>query len=147
MTGAAAVMIWAMSFLLWAIPLDTGLWRIGWHRLCLHFKMSCHAAQPKEPDACNTMVIGSKEWAWGLEGLRLMLNSSISEFLALLNLTFFSSMCICLQHCTFSIVSFSFFGSWGTDWGAKGYIYMKKDRNICGIANMASYPVVWMTNA
>ncbi|XP_031425837.1 cathepsin K-like [Clupea harengus] len=32
--------------------------------------------------------------------------------------------------------------SWGTDWGAKGYIYMKKDRNICGIANMASYPVM-----
>ncbi|XP_012673534.3 cathepsin K-like [Clupea harengus] len=32
--------------------------------------------------------------------------------------------------------------SWGTEWGDKGYIYIKKGRNVCGIANMASYPVV-----
>ncbi|XP_019524326.1 PREDICTED: cathepsin L1-like [Hipposideros armiger] len=33
--------------------------------------------------------------------------------------------------------------SWGTDWGMKGYIKMAKDRNNhCGIATMASYPIV-----
>jgi len=33
--------------------------------------------------------------------------------------------------------------SWGTSWGQAGYIYMAKDRNNnCGIATVASYPVV-----
>jgi cathepsin L len=32
--------------------------------------------------------------------------------------------------------------SWGTGWGEGGYIRMIKGKNMCGIANMASYPVV-----
>jgi len=32
--------------------------------------------------------------------------------------------------------------SWGTSWGEKGYIRMTKGKNICGIADAASYPVV-----
>lgn len=33
--------------------------------------------------------------------------------------------------------------SWGTSWGDNGYIYMSKDRdNNCGIASVASYPLV-----
>jgi len=30
--------------------------------------------------------------------------------------------------------------SWGTSWGAQGYIFMKRGSNICGIASEPSYP-------
>jgi len=32
--------------------------------------------------------------------------------------------------------------SWGDAWGDKGYINIAKGKNMCGIAEMASYPVV-----
>jgi len=32
--------------------------------------------------------------------------------------------------------------SWGTTWGANGYIYMKRGNNICGVASEPSYPVL-----
>jgi len=32
--------------------------------------------------------------------------------------------------------------SWGTGWGEGGYIKIVKGKNMCGVTNMASYPVV-----
>ena len=32
--------------------------------------------------------------------------------------------------------------SWGPDWGDEGYIKMKRGKNLCGIAEDASYPIV-----
>jgi len=32
--------------------------------------------------------------------------------------------------------------SWGTSWGASGYIFMKRGSNICGVASEPSYPIL-----
>ncbi|XP_063055373.1 cathepsin K-like [Engraulis encrasicolus] len=32
--------------------------------------------------------------------------------------------------------------SWGQNWGVKGYIYIQRGQNVCGIANAASFPIV-----
>ena len=32
--------------------------------------------------------------------------------------------------------------SWSSKWGAEGYIKMRRGSNMCGIASMASYPLV-----
>lgn len=32
--------------------------------------------------------------------------------------------------------------SWGADWGLKGYFWIKRGKNMCGLADCASYPIV-----
>lgn len=37
--------------------------------------------------------------------------------------------------------------SWGTSWGMEGYFWMKRNDNLCGVSDCASFPIVPTTTA
>ena len=49
-----------------------------------------------------------------------------------------------IKLCTINIIMLLLYiFSWGTGWGDRGYMYLRRnDDNRCGIASYASYPVI-----
>ncbi len=60
-----------------------------------------------------------------------------------LNILFYSSCRFIFENALKFIIYYCFFrNSWGIDWGMDGYMYIERNKNICELGNIYTFPIL-----